>query len=496
MRYQTKIYLIVIPIVAMVSLVHGLNHRYLLHKELTEEQESMENELHEIYDHNLNRMLKEHYVYELRRLLLVDGILEAINEGDRERLQRLVQPYWEIEKRENRHVKRLHFHRADGTSLLRVHKPESHGDNVAKTRPFVRDLHKHQVQMQGVDAGKDGVYFRIGVPVHLGMVYLGAVEIGLDIAYLQETFSELLGVESYLFLHEKDLRLVEGATPHGVLFNGYRYLADGDERPGLLKFLPPTFDVVNNIKIRPEPRIEFLAHVMELPAPEDGADARLVVFQDTSFFPHESRQDVLASLADTATVLLIVILILRFTLNPLAKNLERIDVNLMRKTEEVTRLKVTDPLTRTYNRSKALETIKLEVQRAQQNMFGLGLLLFNMDDLNRINGIHGLKTGDRILREVSRLTERHIGVSDTFARWSGDEFMIILPLDSMQQAQTFAGKLCREVENHVFSDKIKVTISVGVTLLGVEDTVESLLRRADENLREAKQHGKNCAVAA
>jgi len=165
------------------------------------------------------------------------------------------------------------------------------------------------------------------------------------------------------------------------------------------------------------------------------------------------------------------------------------------KTEMYRNLATHDQLTGCYNRvymDSALHDAISEVSRYET---AISIAIFDIDNFKSFNDNYGHITGDMVLRNVSRLIDDSIRSSDVFARWGGEEFMLILTHSDVNVAMRVADKLRLLIADSSFSDvPIKVTVSIGVTQLTVDDTIKSAFERADKALYEAKESGRNRVV--
>jgi diguanylate cyclase (GGDEF)-like protein len=103
----------------------------------------------------------------------------------------------------------------------------------------------------------------------------------------------------------------------------------------------------------------------------------------------------------------------------------------------------------------------------------------------------GVHLWDHVLRETARLVSSHVREQDVFARWGGEEFMILVPNNDLEHASMLAGKLRGIVEGFDFGDNLKVTASFGVAQFREKDSVATLTNRVDEALYQAKRNGRN-----
>ena len=154
----------------------------------------------------------------------------------------------------------------------------------------------------------------------------------------------------------------------------------------------------------------------------------------------------------------------------------------------------TDPLTRIHNRLKFEECLDLEISRFDRYRSPFCVILFDIDDFKRINDTHGHKSGDEILVELTGVVKRNIRDSDIFARWGGEEFVILCP-GSVQEVHSLAERLRQRIEEFVKASDRSVTCSFGVTSCQEKDTEDSLFTRADRFLYRAKGEGKNRVIS-
>jgi polar amino acid transport system substrate-binding protein len=147
-------------------------------------------------------------------------------------------------------------------------------------------------------------------------------------------------------------------------------------------------------------------------------------------------------------------------------------------------LSQTDALTGALNRGAIEKILKKTLKK------GGSVAFFDIDFFKKVNDTYGHEKGDFVLREIVKLVKSKIREDDYFGRWGGEEFLLILPETSFQNAMKVAEKLRKYIENHNF-DGINITASFGVTEMRKDDDVMSLIQRADEMLYNAKNNGRN-----
>jgi diguanylate cyclase (GGDEF)-like protein len=159
-----------------------------------------------------------------------------------------------------------------------------------------------------------------------------------------------------------------------------------------------------------------------------------------------------------------------------------------------------DPVTGVFNRRYFQVRLDEELQRSHRHQIPLALLMIDVDDFKRVNDSHGHLAGDAILRDVGDILRRSVRVFDVCARFGGDEFVIIMPGSSSENALRIAERIRERIEHYRPSDGVlavtRVTVSVGLAVSSADATVGQLLERADQALYEAKRAGKNCIRGA
>ncbi len=158
-------------------------------------------------------------------------------------------------------------------------------------------------------------------------------------------------------------------------------------------------------------------------------------------------------------------------------------------------LAVTDSLTGLFNRRRFETILAIEFKKASRYLSPLSCMMIDIDYFKTINDAYGHRIGDVILKETAQLIMKSIREVDTAARWGGEEFSVLIPNTSKENARTPASRILKSVSNYAFSeigDK-RITVSIGIAdaLNPLIDTEEKLVNAADLAMYEAKRNGRN-----
>lgn len=168
-----------------------------------------------------------------------------------------------------------------------------------------------------------------------------------------------------------------------------------------------------------------------------------------------------------------------------------------RRYGEARKLAETDALTGLYNQRFFHETLRREVMRANRYQRKLALIVFDLDDFKSINDQIGHLAGDRVLAQTADRLREAVRSVDVPCRVGGDEFAVILPESSAEDAEQLYGRVHNSMRGTVLgTDDERMRISAGIAELQHGDTAASLFERTDGALYRAKELGKDRADTA
>jgi diguanylate cyclase (GGDEF)-like protein/PAS domain S-box-containing protein len=164
--------------------------------------------------------------------------------------------------------------------------------------------------------------------------------------------------------------------------------------------------------------------------------------------------------------------------------------------QKIREISNTDPLTGAGNRLKFDGELQKELIRAQRYQLPLAFMLCDIDHFKRINDTYGHYRGDVVLKRFVQIIQDSRRETDQLFRWGGEEFAILCPHTNTDDAVAFAERIRKLVEGEDFKTEQPVTVSIGVAVFRKDDTGDSLLRRADGALYEAKRTGRNRVLSS
>ena len=151
-----------------------------------------------------------------------------------------------------------------------------------------------------------------------------------------------------------------------------------------------------------------------------------------------------------------------------------------------------DGLTGVYNRNKFEEIFEYEAKKSRRYKRPFCVAILDIDHFKDFNDRYGHLIGDEILIMLANVMKNSIRESDLFARWGGEEFVILFNDTTLENAMALSNKFKNIIENLQHKTAGGITVSFGLTQFREDDTMKSFFQRADMALYEAKSSGRNC----
>ena len=197
---------------------------------------------------------------------------------------------------------------------------------------------------------------------------------------------------------------------------------------------------------------------------------------------------------------LVVVLIAR-----LAAIVARMNEGLRSKSRElamaldrVQQLATRDDLTQVHNRRHITELMGIEQNQHERSGSSLCVALLDIDHFKAVNDNLGHQAGDEVLRRFAQATQQALRTSDLLGRWGGEEFIVVFPDTSIDDAGTALQRVRDQVLKTDFTQgevQLRVTFSAGLVRIQPGEKIEQALERADQAMYRAKTAGRDCVVA-
>ncbi len=395
--------------------------------------------------------------------------------------------------------RQLHFHFPDITSFLRMHRFSKYGDSLLDVRESVRIANEENKYVEGFEEGRIFNGYRFVYPLEYNEEQIGSVEISISIAAILRSLSELF-CETYQFIIKKNVveeKLFDEELTNYIsstVSENYYYDVEVETEIENINELCVVF--VESEKINKQLRLnidEDLQRGEEFSRVVNISNETFVA----SFFPVKNfRDEVVAYIINYSQnntikqhresfLILIIFLIVLYVM------LMIIVFLIWRSRSKYEHFSSTDSLTNVNNRKGFFDGLKFMYDKAVKDKKDLYFLIFDLDHFKRINDNYGHSVGDYVLKILSEIITSNIRSTDFFGRWGGDEFVLAISGVSDDISKKIGEKLLKLVSEFDFDIEEKVTISIGLSKLNEDETIDSLLKRADEELYKAKNSGRN-----
>ncbi|MCF8031472.1 MAG: GGDEF domain-containing protein [Desulfarculaceae bacterium] len=184
-------------------------------------------------------------------------------------------------------------------------------------------------------------------------------------------------------------------------------------------------------------------------------------------------------------------------LNKFLRRYRRQNYQLKEAMDRIEELAITDELTKLFNRRYVIEILNEQMALAARGVSSFSVCYMDLDHFKVINDTLGHDAGDKVLKRTSELLAASLREVDRVARFGGEEFLAVLINSTVERSRDVAERLRRRIEQESFPEldgDLKVTISIGVAEYQPNETVDEVLKRADQALYQAKRTGRNRTV--
>mgnify|MGYP000927968057 CR=1 FL=1 len=384
--------------------------------------------------------------------------------------------------------RQLHFHLPDTSSFLRMHSPNEYGDILKDVRVSVLIANRDLQPVTGFEEGRIFNGYRFVYPLFHDGQHCGSVEVSFSMAAFIDVLSELSDcsfafiikrsvVESTVFPDQQS-NYVKSDISENYLYD--RNIKTDEILEKLAADNQDMFDTIfeagNDTGIIIESKgAEYLVlfrHVRNLADKQIGWILSAIKDEQGS----ELRKQALLLIVAVSGFLMLLFFIL----------------NILRmERENLALLSMTDALTGIANRNSLKNYMAKELKKASRFAFPISCILFDIDHFKNINDKYGHDEGDRVLKKITETILSALRETDFFARWGGEEFVIILSHCGQEETRILAERARSTVEQAFIKYKYPLTISLGLSTYKTGETLEELIARADSAMYQAKNEGRN-----
>ena len=417
---------------------------------------------------------------------------EIVQAEIRDRLYKYLKAPYDALKTYN--IQQLHFHLPNNHSFLRFHRPDKFGDDLTKVRPTVAHVNAYQKFVEGFEEGKVFNGYRFVYPMFdTEKKYIGCVEISHSIASLKKMYQrsfkdstlnivilknvvksklfadELQNYEEYIFnsnfMHQTSMKLEETVSD---IFKNIGDITPIHHR--MNSFVDFSIAVKNNKNYY---KVSFIA--IKNPITKDKI-AYAISFEKSDWL---NRFYYELNYQHYFNILVAFLLSIGFYF-------------ASRYYSEIEKKAHYDSMMKIYNRSFFDDFLKQRFYSQKRKKEEISLIMFDIDYFKDINDKHGHNTGDKSLVYLSNIVKKHTRLSDVFARWGGEEFMILID-DKLSNATILAENLRHSIEKTTQKSAEIPDFTCSFGVVSSEEVIEltDLYILADERLYKAKKSGRN-----
>lgn len=439
--------------------------------------------------------IKDEYGRYAREIVSDQKIAEAFAKKDRNELLKLTMPIYKELKGYNKFLSNMHFHTADNHSFLRLHKPDSFGDNLSDIRQIIVKANISKMEQFGLEVGKHGVSYRVVFPVFYKEEYIGAFELGLDIKYL---VSKLAVSNEYIPLFLMAKKVAEPISMYSQEVDDY--LAKFSDEYYIIKYKSSTeeervLDVIDErivhednyfIKQNKKEYLVFKSFVLndynERPVGYFVFKNEMDYYKNTILFIRWFSI-ITSVLIIIAIALLVNVLIRKYT-KKLNEQKEILDFQAHH-----------DALTGLPNRILFADRLGQAIVKAQRQKTEFALFFIDLDRFKQINDSLGHTFGDKVLKVIAKRLLGVVRREDSLSRLGGDEFTLLAEdlkheIDISALAKKIIAALAEPIV--IEDNTLYITSSIGISIFPKDNTdADNLLKYADAAMYRAKEEGRN-----
>ncbi|WP_028862981.1 sensor domain-containing diguanylate cyclase [Psychromonas aquimarina] len=227
---------------------------------------------------------------------------------------------------------------------------------------------------------------------------------------------------------------------------------------------------------------EHRPYLLKLPSTQYSIDDVDFMYQNCSYFPVKD--------SDNSTIAVGIAI---YDVTEIAVSQKLLE-NVTEQALDLQEISTHDHLTGLFNRKFFLDQLVQDASRCRRLNWGLGIAMIDADHFKSINDTYGHQTGDDVLKELAERLQATLRTFDSLCRYGGEEFALILPNTTEQQTRQVCERLRECVDKAPIISagrEIPVTVSIGISFLSRNKSLEEIISEADAALYLAKHNGRN-----
>ena len=434
---------------------------------------------------------------------------EASKTKDKEKLSELRDELYnyflkDYDYMKSKFVRQVHFHLPGTVSFLRFHRPKKYGDSLKNIRLSIEYVNREKKPISVFEEGRIFNGFRNVYPIFKDKEFVGTVEVSYSFKAIQEELKSAKKM-TILFLLNNDLvskKLFSSESSNYVKseFESFAYdkaILKSQKFFSLKELHTLNLKIKNDVSKKIQTKEKFTLNFQDdnlfsgnyidiefLPV-------KNIKNKQVAYIVHYKIDERMNLLIHKYKMLLLSLtflsLLIAFVVGMLLKKAKV-------REENAKNIAMYDRLTHIYNRHGLDELMRLKIADFNRHKRDLSIIFFDIDHFKHVNDQYGHAVGDDVLMKLAALVESNIRESDIFARWGGEEFVIVLSETALHDARILAEKIRMRIELYNFEKPSKLTCSFGVTEMYQNESEQEMMKRADEYLYRAKELGRNRVV--
>ena len=433
-------------------------------------------------------------------------VIALFKNKKREQLHQYLSNNYQKFKRVN--VKQLHFHLPNNDSFLRMHRPTKFGDNLTTIRATVKYVNEYKKPIDGFEEGRIYNGFRFVYPLSYANKHIGSVEISFSALSFIKEIVDNYKVESNFLINKSVVNKKVFEDEHSNYLQSpmpqYYFQKsildytkfDTSKRGFSKKEIGTIYQRVQLGEAFSKYDAEYKQIVTFVPLKNPITKKVVALFtfrNDDTLVANENYKMRILFVIATIIIGLILLLIYKELQNR-EKMYERTQ-ELLRLNKKLEEMAYIDSLTEIYNRRYLYEVAKRLIPIVKREKQALSVAMLDLDKFKEVNDTYGHDIGDEVLKAFADDIKNSIRESDIFIRFGGEEFVLVLPNTDLEHAQVLIEKLRKIIEDCDKVEGVRFTVSIGVAAFDVlKDDLDSIIKKADEALYEAKNSGRNRVV--